>query len=803
MADGPPQTFPQHASEEEVGISQHLQPDVAGFLGQFKSRWQDFHVHEVDLAGVELHLSELITPGAVAAELKRDAEERREARNALGPDFSFETTCESAMEEALGPKHAQELLSFLRLQSPKQSVESTETPAASPPGFLDLVAAEISDGSKEARKKAHEVLLKHFGSFLNTETVDSSGVRMIRIWMREAEKKAKAPFEELGDKGKDGKGKGKNKSKGKGKKTKGGKGDKGATKKATDEGFGTIRRDGWPKDRPDYLYFRLYKENCDTGEAVSNIARCVGRSVKQFTFAGTKDRRAVTVQQICAHRLPADQLRRTVLHRLWDKRVRISNLEYRADRLRLGQLSGNRFKIVLRNVPLEALEVHPTSKESLVGQAFDAVRHQGFLNYFGLQRFGTRQVKTHKVGAAIIAGKWEEAVQLILGCSIGKRPAEAELAERPSKLPRREGDEHVESKEDVDLDDNDDKVETVETKGKGKGALVSEAQRIYLETGDAQRALDMMPKSQHLERCILGARARGLSCADALSQLPHQAVSLYAHAAQSVIWNAVLSRRIQEFGRRPVAGDLVLDGQSDHVISDQILEEAYPTDDQDDAPDEDVDMAPDSSDRKLPAVRVLTEEDIADAKLSDVVLPLPGFDVVYPKHLQSAYEELSQSLLGLSLADFSACTMTRLTGSYRPIAAMLQDLHWQVSNPEDLAKQTLIESDVARLLAEREPNQQHVDEKAKPDQKTTQDGTAKPEEKPDKQVTGAVTFSCILPPSSYLTMMLRELMKTWEKLQNVAGLSGDIHFHRVAQETKRLSYYRRSRWQAVHDHWVY
>ena len=37
--------------------------------------------------------------------------------------------------------------------------------------------------------------------------------------------------------------------------------------------------------------------------------------VKQFTFAGTKDKRAATVQQICAHRLPADQLRRTVLHR--------------------------------------------------------------------------------------------------------------------------------------------------------------------------------------------------------------------------------------------------------------------------------------------------------------------------------------------------------------------------------------------------------------------------------------------------------------------------------------------------------
>ena len=49
--------------------------------------------------------------------------------------------------------------------------------------------------------------------------------------------------------------KGKNKGKGKSK-----KGDQGPSDKARDEGFGTMRREGWPKDRPDYLYFRLYKE---------------------------------------------------------------------------------------------------------------------------------------------------------------------------------------------------------------------------------------------------------------------------------------------------------------------------------------------------------------------------------------------------------------------------------------------------------------------------------------------------------------------------------------------------------------
>ena len=81
--------------------------------------------------------------------------------------------------------------------------------------------------------------------------------------------------------------------------------------------------------------------------------------------------------------------------RLWDKRVRISNLEYRRERLRLGQLrfrptdaelrvaasassncarGGNRFKVVLRKVPLHNLEAFNPASRLHCGELFQMLR---------------------------------------------------------------------------------------------------------------------------------------------------------------------------------------------------------------------------------------------------------------------------------------------------------------------------------------------------------------------------------------------------------------------------------------------
>lgn len=822
---------PTPPSEPEVGITEFVAPSVPGFMGRFKDRWQDFHVHEVDAAGTVLHLSELITPGAVAAELRQAREARQDAFAALGPGFCFEGDAARELVEALGEAPAAQLLAFLRQQSseagagrrrraevaaalaasealaePGPAAEAegdegdeadgdveppaAEAPAAkeAPPGFVDFDSSAIGDGSKQARTRAHQTVTKHLTEFLTSETIEGDGgKRTIRIWMREAERKAKSftlaceqrsqDEQSKGGKGK-GKGKGKDKGKSKGKKGKGKAGKNGCDVVEPVQSFGTLRREGWPQDRPDYLYFRLYKENCDTGEAVKRIAECVGRSPKQFTFAGTKDKRGVTVQSICAHRLPADQLRRTLTHRMWDKRLRISDMEYRPDRLRLGMLKGNLFHIALRGVPPDAIVPKDGSSDTVVDRAFGAVRDAGFLNYFGLQRFGTRQVGTHRVGAAVIAGRWEEAVRLVLG-DTGGGGASSSTASPPTKRPLPEGDaaapptKAAKPSEGASVAEQragggggDEEMREVPAEApdenapferRPRGEVVAEAARLFLEHGDAKAALNAMPRSEHIARCLLGGLVRGLAPVEALKQLPHQALSLYAHAAQSAVWNAMLSHRVREHGPRAAVGDFVLAAPTAAVqaVPADFADEGLADIDAEAEDGETEDLAPERF-PELPAVRTLqTAEEAAATSWSDVVLPLPGSDVQYPPELRPHYERIAREKLGLSLEDFHGSSLVPLAGSYRSVAVKASDLHWRLVPPAEAANAYLQDSDVARLLGQRDAaaNGGEAVAPAAVHPAPSRRGESEGGEH------AAVVFSCLLPPSAYLTMLLREVMK--------------------------------------------
>ena len=103
-------------------------------------------------------------------------------------------------------------------------------------------------------------------------------------------------------------------------------------------------KEQWPATRPKYLRFLLYKENTDTVGAISKLAHVLGCNTKVFSYAGTKDKRAVGTGCL-AYRVKMILKVNCSCRR---DGLSVCNPTYVESPLRLGQLRGNEFQIVLR-----------------------------------------------------------------------------------------------------------------------------------------------------------------------------------------------------------------------------------------------------------------------------------------------------------------------------------------------------------------------------------------------------------------------------------------------------------------------
>lgn len=129
-----------------------------------------------------------------------------------------------------------------------------------------------------------------------------------------------------------------------------------------------------PKPVP-FLEFILWKDGLDTMEAVQILSKRLLMPAKSFSYAGTKDRRSVSTQRIVVRNaLPA---KIAGVNKMTGMRMKVSHLRSVVGPLRFGDLSGNRFTIILRNCHYESVES--------VKEAVECLSQKGFINYYGLQ----------------------------------------------------------------------------------------------------------------------------------------------------------------------------------------------------------------------------------------------------------------------------------------------------------------------------------------------------------------------------------------------------------------------------------
>ena len=236
-----------------------------------------------------------------------------------------------------------------------------------------------------------------------------------------------------------------------------------------------------------YTLATVRARNWETHRMVRQIAGRLGISERRIFFAGTKDKRAVTVQNL-AIAAPEEQVQALDLGDLEVLATR------RVDRApKVGELDGNHFTIRLREMdaPLdEALARAEQTAEQLLALG-------GFPNFFGPQRFGAVRPITHEVGRAIVQGDLAEAVWTYVAA-----PSEHD----PATLAR--------------------------------------ARQQVFRKRVANEALDTLPPGLDYERMLLRHLAEQPDdAAGALDQLPRTLGRLFVGAYQSLLFNRMLVRR--------------------------------------------------------------------------------------------------------------------------------------------------------------------------------------------------------------------------------------------------------------------
>lgn len=510
---------------------------------------------------------------------------------------------------------------------------------------------------------------------------------------------------------------------------------------------------GWAELGGEHLHFSLYKENKDTMEVISYIAGRLGMKPRSFAFAGTKDRRAVTVQRVSVFRKMADHL--ASLNK--DMRgSRIGDFTYEKHGLELGDLTGNEFLITLRdcqfpggeNLEGAALVNHA---HALVGEAVASLKKHGFLNYFGLQRFGTYTIGTDDVGKMILKGNFKGAVDALLSYS----------------------------EECISAGSNPDFV-TSDGKPLSRDDIArAQAIKIFRDTGRSKDALEKLPRKFSAETAIMRWLDRGDRKTDyqgAIQAINRNLKLMYVHAYQSLVWNHAVSER-WAMGDQVLEGDLV-------IIDKAAAKPVVPEVDQ----DGDVIIVPSGDDAAVreddlfERARPLTREEAESGKYSihHIVLPTPGFDVEYPTNaIGRFYETFMASDLGGNMdphnmrraqKDFS------LSGSYRKMmGAIGKDVSYEIHMYRTPDKQ-FIETDLDRINKARNEKKEirnpagraayeaslKSEGAAAPEEAQTGEKRAAEEEFPavvDSRDKIAVIVKLQLASSQYATMALRELMK--------------------------------------------
>ncbi|XP_004494684.1 multisubstrate pseudouridine synthase 7 [Cicer arietinum] len=681
--------------EHDVGISCYIS-NLPGFRGVLKQRYSDFIVNEVDIDGKVVELSSL---EASAEESKVPVDESKSVQEnktntSESEVISYASQIES-FKSLAGESDASSLEEFIN----QINVGGEDSPS---PIILS------PDSDKSHRTAVHVFFRENF-KFLVTDTVDGPDASSKCIRVR------------LNSGGPNNKGKNSRKR-----------------KDRDNKPFDSRGSENWPENAGKFLRFHLFKENKDTQEALGVLGNMLGIKSRSFGFAGTKDKRAVTTQRVTVYKQQARKLA-SLNEKLFG--IKVGDFCYVNEGLCLGQLLGNRFTITLRGIVADSVDT--------IKAAADSLGRHGFINYFGLQRFGSGSVPTHRIGAALFRGEWKLAVDLI--------------------LDPRDGERYV----------------------------IAKARKYYKDTNDVAGTLKQLPQFLVAERAVLKSLKQFPgNYLQALKSIPRTLRMMYVHSYQSYLWNHAASTRVQKYGTEQVVlGDLVYCKENPPSKATEIVGSEC-DDDCGDIYDSNIEdeIPEDIHDKSNSSVKAVNAEDLNSKSytIDDVILPMPGSRSIYPANdIVKVYNDLTNKD-GISLTEnvhnAKEFSMTSVTGSYRRVFQKPINFEWELLTYTDSNK-PLVETDLDKIGKSKRTNVHAVgasngqkettafdcirqvessddgvkvetdyDENASKEVILPHDESVPDSSSKDSHTALKLTFT--LPSSCYATMAIRELLKT-------------------------------------------
>jgi tRNA pseudouridine13 synthase len=255
----------------------------------------------------------------------------------------------------------------------------------------------------------------------------------------------------------------------------------------------------------------------NTLDVVLDIAKEMKISRKRMGFAGMKDKSALTRQWLCVANSEASELQ-GLEEKLYN--VKVLEIKQNEKKLRIGQLIGNKFRILIRNTN------DPENDAETAKKVLTKLEEFGVPNYYGWQRFGKNRPNTHKVGEFLVHNNIKGAVDSYIGNPYSKEK------------------DHI------------------------------KAARQFYDDGELEEAYESMPSGMRYEKMMLRElmkqqRKKGeldeKSYKIALESLPKPLKRMFVHAYQSYLFNKAVSERTKLGINKYIDGDIIIDNE-EHLV---------------------------------------------------------------------------------------------------------------------------------------------------------------------------------------------------------------------------------------------